>query len=222
MSKTVHSIKLQAYDSVDLNRLTYSNGDLVYDNTVGTLRIMDGVHQGGKQLLRADLSNLSATASLTLNSVTASQFTGNLTGNVTGNLTGNVTGNLTGNVTGNLTGNVTGNVSGTSTSTTGNAATATKLATARNINGVAFDGTQDINFQSPMMLTGSDASMGSSMNLTFASTNGVTISINPTTNNIVVNTPQDLQTTANPSFKSVTVGGVNIKSFAIAMSAALS
>jgi len=206
MSKTVHSIKLQAYDSVDLNRLTYSNGDLVYDNTVGTLRIMDGVHQGGKQLLRADLSNLSATASLTLNSVTASQFTGNLTGNVTGNLTGNVT----------------GNVSGTSTSTTGNAATATKLATARNINGVAFDGTQDINFQSPMMLTGSDASMGSSMNLTFASTNGVTISINPTTNNIVVNTPQDLQTTANPSFKSVTVGGVNIKSFAIAMSAALS
>jgi len=214
MSKTVHSIKLQAYDSVDLNRLTYSNGDLVYDNTVGTLRIMDGVHQGGKQLLRADLSNLSATASLTLNSVTASQFTGNLTGNVTGNLTGNVTGNLTGNVT--------GNVSGTSTSTTGNAATATKLATARNINGVAFDGTQDINFQSPMMLTGSDASMGSSMNLTFASTNGVTISINPTTNNIVVNTPQDLQTTANPSFKSVTVGGVNIKSFAIAMSAALS
>ena len=198
MSKTVHSIKLQAYDSVDLNRLTYSNGDLVYDNTVGTLRIMDGVHQGGKQLLRADLSNLSATASLTLNSVTASQFTGNLTGNVTGN------------------------VSGTSTSTTGNAATATKLATARNINGVAFDGTQDINFQSPMMLTGSDASMGSSMNLTFASTNGVTISINPTTNNIVVNTPQDLQTTANPSFKSVTVGGVNIKSFAIAMSAALS
>ena len=32
-----------------------------------------------------------------------------------------------------------------SASTTGNAATATKLATARNINGVAFDGTADIN-----------------------------------------------------------------------------
>jgi hypothetical protein len=38
---------------------------------------------------------------------------------------------------GNLTGNVTGNL-------TGNADTATKLATARNINGVAFDGTAAI------------------------------------------------------------------------------
>ena len=47
-------------------------------------------------------------------------------------------------VTGNLTGNVTGNVSGTSGSTTGNAATATALATARNINGVSFDGTGNI------------------------------------------------------------------------------
>jgi len=47
-------------------------------------------------------------------------------------------------VTGNLTGNVTGNVSGSSGSTTGNAATATALATARNINGVSFDGTGNI------------------------------------------------------------------------------
>mgnify|MGYP001499464091 CR=1 FL=1 len=47
-------------------------------------------------------------------------------------------------VTGNLTGNVTGNVSGSSGSTTGNAATATALATARDINGVSFDGTGNI------------------------------------------------------------------------------
>ncbi len=47
-------------------------------------------------------------------------------------------------VTGAITGNVTGNVSGSSGSTTGNAATATALATARNINGVAFDGTANI------------------------------------------------------------------------------
>ena len=45
---------------------------------------------------------------------------------------------------GNITANITGNVSGSSGSTTGNAATATKLATARNINGVAFDGSADI------------------------------------------------------------------------------
>ena len=54
------------------------------------------------------------------------------------------TGNLTGNVTGNLTGDVTGNV-------TGNASTATKLQTARKINGVSFDGSSDITL-SPLSL----------------------------------------------------------------------
>jgi len=44
-----------------------------------------------------------------------------------------------------ITANVTGNVSGTSGSTTGNAATATALQTARNIGGVSFDGTANIN-----------------------------------------------------------------------------
>ncbi len=43
-----------------------------------------------------------------------------------------------------ITANVTGNVSGTSGSTTGNAATATALETARNIGGVSFDGTANI------------------------------------------------------------------------------
>jgi len=51
---------------------------------------------------------------------------------------------LSGTFSGNLTGNVTGNTSGTSGSTTGNAATATALATARNIGGVSFDGTGNI------------------------------------------------------------------------------
>lgn len=51
---------------------------------------------------------------------------------------------LSGTFAGNITGNVTGNVSGTSGSTTGNAATATALATARNIGGVSFDGTANI------------------------------------------------------------------------------
>ena len=46
---------------------------------------------------------------------------------------------------GNLTGAVTGNVSGSSGSCTGNAATATALETARTIGGVSFDGTANIN-----------------------------------------------------------------------------
>ena len=51
---------------------------------------------------------------------------------------------LSGTFSGNLTGNVTGNTSGTSGSTTGNAATATALETARNIGGVSFNGTANI------------------------------------------------------------------------------
>ena len=52
---------------------------------------------------------------------------------------------LSGTFAGNITGNVTGNTSGSSGSCTGNAATATALETARNIGGVSFDGTGNIN-----------------------------------------------------------------------------
>ena len=50
MSKTVHSVRLQAYDSIDLDRLSYSNGDIVYDLTNSTIRLMDGANQGGKKI----------------------------------------------------------------------------------------------------------------------------------------------------------------------------
>jgi hypothetical protein len=66
------------------------------------------------------------------------------TGASTGNLT-ITTGTLVANIEGNVTGNVTGNTSGSSGSCTGNAATATALASARNIGGVSFDGTGNIN-----------------------------------------------------------------------------
>lgn len=90
---------------------------------------------------------------------------GNLTGNVLGNLTGSVSGNITGNVTGDVTGSLTGNVLGSlkgsvinnddsiaydaNTKTfngtfNGNASTASILENARRINGVLFDGGNDI------------------------------------------------------------------------------
>ena len=50
-----------------------------------------------------------------------------------------ITGTFTGNITGDVTGNVSGNAGG-------NAGTATKLATARTINGVSFDGSANISF----------------------------------------------------------------------------
>ena len=66
----------------------------------------------------------------------------------TGTFTGASTGDLTittGTLVANIEGNVTGNVTGSSGSTTGNAATATALETARNIGGVSFNGTANIN-----------------------------------------------------------------------------
>ena len=62
--------------------------------------------------------------------------------------TGYAVGTLVANLEGNVTGNVTGNTSGTSGSTTGNAATATILAAARNINGVSFNGSTNIDIGS--------------------------------------------------------------------------
>ena len=51
---------------------------------------------------------------------------------------------FTGNLTGNVTGDVTGNAGGSSSSCTGNALTATTLQTARNIGGVSFNGSANI------------------------------------------------------------------------------
>lgn len=66
-------------------------------------------------------SNLDLTADITANNISATAFSGPLTGAVTGNLTGNVTGDLVGNVTGNVTGDLTGNVVGNVTgNVTGN------------------------------------------------------------------------------------------------------
>jgi hypothetical protein len=50
MSQTVHSVKLIPYDAVDLNKLSYSNGDVVYDVTNNTLRVMNGSTEGGTSI----------------------------------------------------------------------------------------------------------------------------------------------------------------------------
>lgn len=72
--------------------------------------------------------------------------TGDLAPKTDGGATYNAgTGTLTATAfAGALTGNVTGNASGSSGSCTGNAATATALASARNIAGVSFDGSGNI------------------------------------------------------------------------------
>jgi hypothetical protein len=178
MTRTVHSVKLIPYAGVDLDRVAYSNGDIVYDNTDKTIRVMDGSIAGGYKIATRRWTTTSITTAVsasaaTLNAAIALKsplasptFTGIVTSPAfSGPLTGNVTGNLTGNVTGNLTGNVTGNVSGSSGSTTGNAATATKLAATKNINSVAFDGSANISVNT--LVNGSyTITLNSSGNLT--------------------------------------------------------
>ena len=79
--------------------------------------------------------------------------TGSFTGASTGNLT--VTkGTLQANIEGDVTGTLTGNATGSSGSCTGNAATSTKLATARTIAGVSFDGTSNISLNNANITNG--------------------------------------------------------------------
>ena len=93
-------------------------------------------------------NTISITADTTTNATNYPLFVNNTTGNLVTKVSTGFTynpstnslaastfvGNLTGNVTGNVTGNLTGNASGT----------AARLATPRNINGVAFDGSANI------------------------------------------------------------------------------
>jgi hypothetical protein len=74
--------------------------------------------------------SVDATVTNTANKIVARDASGNFSA-------ATITANLTGNVNGNLTGTVTGSV-------TGNAGTATRLQTARTINGIAFDGSSNI------------------------------------------------------------------------------
>ena len=95
----------------------------------------------------SDIAVTDESADTTCFPMFATQATGDIQPKTGTNLTFNASsGELTASsFSGNLTGAVTGNVSGSSGSCTGNAATATALANARTIGGVSFDGTANIN-----------------------------------------------------------------------------
>jgi Chaperone of endosialidase len=76
-----HSIKLIPYDAVDLDRISYSAGDVVFDYTNQTLRIMDGIHPGGESVathtwVKNSLSELDAPISFTDTTESTSTSTG--------------------------------------------------------------------------------------------------------------------------------------------------
>jgi hypothetical protein len=125
-------------------------------------------------------------------------------------------GNLTGNVTGNLTGNVTGNSS-----------TATALQTARNIQGVAFDGTGNITVVTAgtgVTVTGTSVAIGqavgTSSSVTFA---GVTSPLTGNvTGNVLGNVTGTVSDISNHNTDALTEGLTNLYATPTRIRAALS
>ena len=48
MTLPVRSVRLQKYNAVQLDRMSYEDGEVFYDYVNGTLRIMDGQNPGGR------------------------------------------------------------------------------------------------------------------------------------------------------------------------------
>jgi hypothetical protein len=128
-------------------------------------------------------------------SVTATSFSGPLTGAVTGDVTGNVSGNA-GTVTNGIYTNhsfyigtepiaitrTSGSQTLSGVSISGNAGTATVIQTARNINGVAFDGSTDITIADSTKLPLTGGTISSNLTITGNLTvNGTTTTVNSTT-----------------------------------------
>ena len=97
-----------------------TKGDRVYMRAFAESYIIEGVilFETAPQKLDGVDSDFNVKGKLKASSaeisgnVNASNFNGNVTGNVTGSLNGNVTGNVKGNVNGNVTGSLNGNVTG--------------------------------------------------------------------------------------------------------------
>ena len=131
---TLRTIRLAPTTDSVLDQRTGLKGELFFDITNQTLRIYDGVLQGGREILLADLSNIDVAilnSKLDNSSVTLGTTTVSLGGSST-TLAG-----LTSVTSALFTGPLTGAV-------TGNASTATTLQTSRTINGVSFNGSADI------------------------------------------------------------------------------
>lgn len=81
MSATVRTVKLEARDATELSRLTYQNGEIYYDQTNKTLRLMDSIIQGGFKIathlwIQDDLQTLNNTISFTNPLQSTSKTTG--------------------------------------------------------------------------------------------------------------------------------------------------
>jgi hypothetical protein len=151
LTQTALDLKLNAADTSKYTKQTYSDSALLTKLSIAgtassatklaTARNINGVAFDGSGDITitavADAGTLTGTtlkSTVTGSSLTSVGTLANLT----------VTNPIVGSITGNAATATTATTAGTATTTTGNAGSATKLATARNINGVAFDGSGDI------------------------------------------------------------------------------
>ena len=152
-----------AYQDAD-NTLDFTVGTLNQDTT-GTAALAEGLT--GNPTITVTKVNVGTAATIhptggiTAGIVTATSFVGPLTGNVTGN------------------------ASGSSGSCTGNAATATALETARNIGGVSFDGSANINLPGVNTAGDQDTSGNATTATTATTATNITVSANNSTDETV-------------------------------------
>ena len=135
-------------------------GGVSFDGT-GDINL-PGVNESGNQNTSGTAAGLSGSPTITVAKVNVGTAA---TIHPTGGITAGIV--TATSFVGPLTGNVTGNASGSSGSCTGNAATATILATARNIGGVSFDGSAAINLPG-VNATGTQDTSGNAATATLA------------------------------------------------------
>src|SRR5210317_1897403 len=191
-NKTINSasntITITESDISDLGSyITASSSDTLTNKTIalGSNTVSGTTSQFNSALSDGSFVTLAGTETLTNKSLTSPTITG--TGAIAGTFTGNITGDVT-----------------------GNADTATTLATARNIGGVSFDGSANIDLPG-VNTTGNQNTSGSAATLTTARTiagqsfdGSANITIAATD---LSDTNQSLATSDNVSFANLTLSG---------------
>lgn len=231
---TYTDIEAVAAAGTALENGTHSNIAFTYDSQTNTINAnvsLDGgllnvvedttPQLGGNLDLNSHTINGTGAINIT-GSVTATSFSGPLTGNVTGSVSGNAGTVTNGIYTSHNFYIGTEQISITRASNAqtlagvsidGNAGTATKLAATKNINGVAFDGSADITVYDSTKLPTAGGTVSGNLTVTGTLTvNGTTTTINSTTLAVTdknITLAKDATNGVTADGAGITVGGVN-------------